>query len=207
MSVELISITPNCEQHIAYCARVSSSNQENPEYAKLLKYMLDHGHFSPFEMAHAVIEINTTRAIAAQILRHRSFSFQEFSQRYTAVTDMPATVPGRKQSEKNRQSSVDMLGTAEQTEWQSIQRDVFFTSYVQYERALKLGVSREQARLLLPLATPTRMYMAGSIRSWIHYCQLRCQPDTQQEHREIAEQCRGILARELPTVAEALAWP
>jgi thymidylate synthase (FAD) len=207
MSVRLISITPDCEQHIAYCARVSSSNQENPEFAKLLKYMLDHGHFSPFEMGHMVVEIQTTRAIAAQILRHRSFSFQEFSQRYSSdLPDVPQPVPGRMQAAKNRQSSAENLPTPQQCEWGQLQRAVFDQSLAAYNQALAIGVAREQARMLLPLATPTRLYMAGSIRSWIHYCGLRCQQDTQQEHREIAEQCRDILAAELPIVAEALGW-
>jgi thymidylate synthase (FAD) len=208
VSVKLVTITPDAEKLIVHCARVSNpANQDNPEYARLVKYLLEHSHFSPFELAHAVLEINTSRAIAAQILRHRSFSFQEFSQRYQAVSERPQAVPGRKQAEKNRQSSAAGLDGVSADVWQECQEDVYNNCFAQYERALKFGVAREQARMLLPLATPTRMYMAGTVRSWIHYVQLRCQTDTQLEHRVIAEQCREILAAELPTVAEALGWP
>jgi thymidylate synthase (FAD) len=204
---KLVTITPDAEKMVAYLARVSSSNQENPEHAGLLRYLIEHQHWSPMEMVHAVIEIRTTRAIAAQILRHRSFSFQEFSQRYAAVREEPVRVAGRLQATKNRQSSVDMLPGPAQTEWALLQDAVYDQALEAYSRALEIGVAREQARLLLPLATPTRMYMAGSLRSWIHYVQLRTQPDTQQEHREIAEQCRDVLASELPTFADVLGWP
>jgi thymidylate synthase (FAD) len=207
MTVSLVSITPDAERLIAYLARVSSSNQENPEYAKLLRYLIDHQHWSPFEMVHMVVEINTSRAIAAQILRHRSFSFQELSQRYTSDINEPEIVVGRRQAAKNRQSSAEPLDEMGQDYWTRLQEDVYAKCFAAYEAALAAGVAREQARNLLPLATPTRMYMAGSIRSWIHYCQLRCQQDTQQEHRVIAEQCRNILASHLPNVADALGWP
>jgi thymidylate synthase (FAD) len=206
MTAKLISITPDAEKLIAYCARVSSSNQENPEYSKLLKYCIDHGHWSIFEMAHMVVEINTSRAIAAQILRHRSFSFQEFSQRYAPVQDHPLLVEGRKQSAKNRQSSSEPLEGAEQHEWQLIQEYVYDTCYTAYQQAIDAGVSREQSRLLLPLATPTNMYMAGSIRSWIHYLQLRTGTDTQPEHREIAEEIQKIFMKELRQTSRALGW-
>lgn len=206
MSVSLVSVTPDAEKLIAYLARVSSSNQENPEYAKLLRYLIDHQHWSPFEMAHAVVEINTSRAIAAQILRHRSFSFQELSQRYTSDIDQAVPVPGRRQAIKNRQSSAEPLDEMAQDYWTGLQEQTYAQCYAAYESALKAGVAREQARMLLPLAAPTRLYMAGSIRSWVHYVQLRTQLDTQLEHRVIAEQCRNILAVELPTLAEALGW-
>lgn len=204
--VELVSITPDAEKLVAFLARVSSSNQENPEYAKLIKYLIDHQHWSPFEMCHMVVEIETTRAIAPQILRHRSFSFQEFSQRYSSAHQSPRPVEGRTQAEKNRQSSAEMLPSPQQAAWIQLQADTYATAEVAYANALRMGVAREQARMLLPLATPTRLYMAGSIRSWIHYCDLRCMEDTQLEHRVLAEQCRSILATELPVVAEALGW-
>lgn len=204
--VKLITITPGAERLICYLARVSSSNQDNPEYSKLIKYLIDHAHWSPFELVHAVIEINTTRAISAQILRHRSFSFSEFSQRYAQVQKEPVRAVGRKQAEKNRQSSAEPLDAPEEYEWQAIQDNLFDQSIVAYSRALEIGVAREQARMLLPLATPTRLYMGGTLRSWLHFCTLRCEADTQLEHRQLAEQCRSLLAVELPVVAEALGW-
>lgn len=207
MSVKLISLTPDAESLIARLARVSNpANQDNPDYVKLIRYLIDHQHWSPFEMAHAVVEIETSRAVAAQILRHGSFKFQEFSQRYAEVVERPQLVVGRKQATKNRQSSTDTLSDFDQDTWNEIQDTAYLVCYAAYRDAIELGVAREQARLLLPLAAPTRLYMAGSIRSWIHYCQLRCLPDTQLEHREIAEGCRAILAEQLPTIAEALGW-
>ncbi len=205
--VKLISITPDAEKLIAYLARVSSDHQDNPDYAKLVKYLLDHKHFSPFEMAHCIIEINTSRAIAAQILRHRSFSFQEFSQRYANVAEFSVPVVGRKQSVKNRQSSTDELGEGAQLAWLRLQQEVFTQAEDAYDTAIRIGVAREQARMLLPLTTPTKLYMAGTIRSWMHYVDLRTQPDTQLEHRIVAEWCRDILTQQLPTIAAALGWP
>lgn len=205
-AVKLISITPGAEALIAYCGRVSSAHQDNPEYEKLLRYLVAHAHWSPFQMAHAVLEIRTNRAISAQILRHASFAFQEFSQRYAAVAERPEITEGRKQSEKNRQSSSEPLSEDAQSAWEWQQRQVYDYCYEAYEKALDTGVAREQARLLLPLATPTTMYMAGSIRSWIHYLQIRCHEDTQLDHRLIADEARAILARELPTIAAALGW-
>lgn len=206
MTTKLISLTADAEKMLVYIARVSSDNQENPEYAGLVKYLIKHKHWSPFEMAHAVFEIHTSRSIAAQILRHKSFSFQEFSQRYQQVTERPPIVAGRKQAVKNRQSSTNDLNPYAQARWEELQQLVYDTCYAAYEEALSIEVAREQARDLLPLATPTRMYMAGSIRSFIHFCELRCQPDTQHEHRLIAEGIRSILTQQLPTVAKALDW-
>lgn len=205
--VKLVSITPNTESLIAFCARVSSSNQDNPDYAKLLRYLIDHQHWSPFELAHCVIEIETSRAIAQQILRHRSFSFQEFSQRYSSDTPNTEQYKARRQAEKNRQSSVDDCDkeTSDWFDW--AQGQVYGTCATLYRQALSRGIAREQARFLLPLSTGTRLYMAGTVRSWLHYVALRSQPDTQAEHRDIAIACRDILARELPTIAAACGWP
>ena len=205
MSVKLISITPKAEETMAYIARVSSPNQENPEYARLLKYCLDHGHFSVFEHAHMTLEICTSRMISAQILRHRSFTFSEFSQRYAEPMDY-VPVKARRQAEKNRQSSVDDAPIHVQAWWETVQQDVFLDAQRAYEDAISYGVARECARAILPMNTATRLYMTGSVRSWIHYIQLRCQPDTQKEHRDIAEACKAIFVEQLPTVSEALGW-
>lgn len=201
--VKLVSITPNAEQQILYCARVSS-NQEN-ESPKLLKYLIDHKHWSPFEMAHAVMEITTSRGIAAQILRHRSFSFQEFSQRY-ATPDSYELVKARRQAGKNRQSSVDDLSEDAIDWFYETQEKLWNYAITEYEKAVALGISRESARFLLPLSTTTKLYMAGSLRSWIHYIELRTQPDTQFEHRMIALVCRALLQHDLPHISEALGW-
>jgi thymidylate synthase (FAD) len=203
-AVSLISITPNAEYLIAYCARVSSANQENPEYAKLFAYLLKHSHWSPFEMAHMVLEINTSRAIAAQLLRHKSFSFQEFSQRYSDAVPDCLQVQGRLQSNYNRQSSVTATNSDTEAHWQDLQREVYGKCVEAYRTALSWGIAREQARMLLPLATGTRMYMAGSLRSWIHYVQLRTQQDTQLEHRTLALTCKSILTQECPTLGALL---
>jgi len=210
MNVKLISLTKplddemNCEDLIAYCARVSNpSNQNNTETApNLLKYLIKHKHWSPFEMASMTVEIKTSRAIAAQILRHRSFSFQEFSQRYSVAQELEE-VQLRKQAEKNRQSSTDEF------------TDGFFLAKVRehlgrsvslYNEAIKKGVAKESARLLLPLTTETTMYMSGTIRSWVHYIDLRSQEDTQKEHRDIAEGCRDIFVEHFPNISLALGW-
>ena len=205
MSVKLIAITPDAEKTMAYVARVSSPNQENPEYTRLLKYCLDHGHFSVFEHAHMTLEICTSRMISAQILRHRSFTFSEFSQRYAEPMDY-VPVKARRQAEKNRQSSVDDLSEAQQKFWSEIQADYWQAAHSMYEAVVKAGIAKECARAILPMNTATRLYMTGSVRSWIHYIQLRCQLGTQQEHTDIAEECREIFCRELPTVSKALGW-
>jgi thymidylate synthase (FAD) len=204
--VKLISITPKAEETMAYCARVSNpSNQDNPNAAGLLRYCVQHGHWSVFEQANLILEINTSRAIAPQILRHRSFSFQEFSQRYSAATDFVAH-RARRQAKTNRQSSIDDLD-AEMQEWfHESQEEIWKLSYRKYSEALERGIAKESARALLPLNTATRIYMNGTIRSWIHYIQLRTKEDTQLEHREIAEQCREIFVQELPQVSAALGW-
>ena len=205
MSVKHIVTTPDAEKTMAYIARVSSPNQENPEYAKLLKYCLDHQHWSVFEHAHMTLEIATSRMISAQILRHRSFTFSEFSQRYAEPMDY-VPVKARRQAEKNRQSSVDDLGRDISAWWDTSQSYIWSMVTDFYEEALERGIAKECARAILPMNTATRLYMTGSVRSWIHYIQLRCQPDTQQEHRDIAEACKVIFIEQLPTVSEALGW-
>lgn len=202
---KLISVTPNAEEIIAYCARVSNpANQDNPDSERLIRYLIKHRHWSPFEMAHVVIEINTTRAIAAQILRHRSFSFQEFSQRY-AVADLGEfQIPElRRQDTKNRQNSINDLPPEVVAEFQSEIEDHFDSARVLYDRMLQYGVAKECARGVLPLNTPTRLYMAGSVRSWIHYIDLRSANGTQSEHMVIARECGEIIKECLPNVYKA----
>ena len=209
MNVKLISITPDAEQMMAYIARVSNpSNQDNEKYAGLLKYCINHNHWSVFEQSSMTLEIETTRAIAAQILRHRSFTFQEFSQRYTASTalgdiELPEL---RKQDLKNRQNSTDDLDP-EMVETLNRQMITLFSSAkALYTQMLEDGVAKECARMVLPLCTPTRIYMTGSCRSWIHYINLRSAHGTQKEHMVIAEGCRKVFTEQFPAVSEALEW-
>jgi len=205
-TAKLISITPDAEKIMAYCARVSSPNQENPEYAKLLKYCLDHGHWSVFEMADACFEITTSRAIAQQILRHRSFHFQEFSQRYAAVgNDGIVISEARAQDPKNRQNSTDTLDEGIKADWETIQKRLWSESYDMYNWALDNGIAKECARMILPVQTKTTLYMKGTIRDWIHYINVRSGYGTQVEHMEIATKIKAILIKELPVVATA-AW-
>ena len=206
MPVKLIAVTSpligdgddflSAEQLIAYCARVSNpTNQLNHGTAdKLLEYMVEHQHWSPFEMAHAVIEIETTRDIARQILRHRGFSFQEFSQRYAEVDVEPALRKARLQDIKNRQNSTETDDDTLKIWWEAMQRRQAIEALNAYHEALDRGVAKEVARSVLPEGlTPSRLYMSGTIRSWIHYIQLRTGNGTQKEHRLIAEQCRDVL--------------
>jgi thymidylate synthase (FAD) len=201
--VKLISVTPDAEKTILYIARVSS-DQEN-ESVGLLKYLIRNKHWSPFEMAHMVLEFNTSRAIAQQIIRHRSFAYQEFSQRYAAPTGAIEYL-GRKQSEQNRQSSVDNLDEETQLWWDGVQSEVIEGAFYLYNQALQRGIAKECARFILPLSTKTKLYMAGSVRSWIHYFDLRCDEHTQEEHRWLAIEARLIFKQEFPTISEAL-WP
>jgi len=209
-SVKLISVTPNAEENIVYMARVSNpSNQANMETApRLIKYLIKHHHWSPFEMASMQVEINTTRAIAAQILRHRSFSFQEFSQRYSNVGDLPKIgLPHlRSQDLKNKQASHDDMDPrlVHELNWEIAR--LYQQSQEVYDRLIESGVAKECARSVLPLGTPTRMYMSGSVRSWIHYIQLRAGVETQLEHRMIAEGCKDIFVKEFPSIAEGVDW-
>ena len=208
-SVSLISVTPKAEEIIAYCARVSNpQNQDNPDSERLIRYLIKHRHWSPFEMAHIVMEIRTTRAIAAQILRHRSFSFQEFSQRYADVSTMAFAKPPslRRQDIKNRQSSIDDLDQETVSKLSSKANLLFEQSRDLYQEMLAAGVAKECAREVLPLATPTKIYMAGSVRSWLHYIDLRSAHGTQKEHQDVAIKCREILTKEMPCVCNAM-WP
>ena len=209
MTVELVSITPDAEKTMAYIARVSNpSNQDNEKYAGLLKYCIKHNHWSVFEQSSMTLEIETTRAIAAQILRHRSFTFQEFSQRYADSTALgKIAVPEyRKQDLKNRQNSTDDLDPFEKQKFELQTETLFSSAVALYEQMLTLGVAKECARMVLPLATPTRIYMTGSCRSWIHYINLRSAHGTQKEHMLIAEGCRDAFIEQFPVVSEALGW-
>ena len=210
MSVDIISITPDAEKTIAYCARVSNpNNQDSTKYDKLLKYCIEHGHWSIFEMANMVLEIQTTRGIAAQILRHRSFSFQEFSQRYAEANLIANDIDSpelRGQDKKNRQNSLDNISETDKMAWKRIIEDHFRKSQYIYDEMLKVGIAKECARFVLPLATPTKLYMNGTIRSWIHYINLRTENGTQKEHMDVANQCKDIFINKLPVVSEALGW-
>ena len=200
---KLIWITPEAEQVIGYCARVSNpANQDNPDVSRLLAYCIKHGHWSIFEMASMCVEIKTTRAIAPQILRHRSFSFQEFSQRYAQVTEYPKVPTFRLAGTTNRQSSTPILDYAALpfSVWETMNSACLAVnkSVDAYDALIKAGIAAETARMVLPLCTPTTMYMSGSIRSWIHYVQLRTQEDTQLEHREIADSIKALMVEHLP---------
>ena len=209
MTVHLISITPDAEQTMAYIARVSNpSNQDNQKYAGLLKYCIKHNHWSVFEQSTMTLEIETTRAIAAQILRHRSFTFQEFSQRYAQTNylgdiELPEL---RRQDQKNRQNSTDDLDPNVIDTLNKQMQTLFDSSLALYNQMIELDVAKECARMVLPLCTPTRIYMTGSCRSWIHYINLRSAHGTQKEHMDIAEACRKVFTEPFPTVSEALEW-
>jgi len=206
-TAKLVSITPDAEQQIAYMARVSNpSNQHSEKTApRLIRYLIKHKHWSPFEMASMQVEIETTRAVAAQILRHRSFSFQEFSQRYSSVDQLGTFgVPRlRSQDLKNKQASHDDLDPSFTDRMEEKIQTLYNESLDLYEYMLHKGVAKECARSILPLGTPTRLYMSGSIRSWIHYIQIRAGIETQLEHRLIAEDCKKIFKEQLPDVFEA----
>lgn len=208
--VKLISVTPDAEKNMAYCARVSNpNNQLNDNYSKLLKYCIDHQHWSIFEQAFLTIEINTTRGLAAQILRHRSFTFQEFSQRYADTTLLAEEIPMfelRRQDTKNRQNSIDDISDEIKSKWGMKIREHFAKAKAIYDGMIEDGVAKECARFVLPLATPTRLYMSGSIRSFIHWIQLRSANGTQKEHMEIAEEAKKIFCEQFPITSEALGW-
>ena len=208
--IKLISVTPNAEQTMAYVARVSNpSNQANENYAGLLRYCIKHNHWSVFEQAHMTLEIETNRGIAAQILRHRSFTFQEFSQRYADANLLAADIPVpelRRQDEKNRQNSTDDLDPMQKVFLEAAISEHFIAANDLYKRLLEAGVAKECARFVLPLAVPTRIYMTGSVRSWAHYIDLRSAHGTQKEHMVIAEGCREVFKEQFPSVAEALEW-
>ena len=209
MNVKLISVSPDAEKHMAYCARVSNpNNQENDKYAGLLRYCIKHQHWSIFEQAFMTIEINTTRGLAAQILRHRSFTYQEFSQRY-ADANLLGGIPVpdlRSQDHKNRQNSIDDIPDEQKKNLQNQIQRYFAEGLDLYNELIREGVAKECARFVLPLATPTRLYMSGSVRSWIHYIDLRSGHGTQKEHMDIANECKSIFIKKFPTVSEALEW-
>jgi len=208
--VKLVTVTPDAEKTMGYVARVSNpNNQDNPKVAGLLKYCIKHNHWSVFEQAHMTLEIETTRGLAAQILRHRSFTYQEFSQRYADSSLLGDTIPLpelRSQDTKNRQNSIDDVDPFVNQDFQLKMQRHFLDGMKLYKEMLDAGIAKECARFVLPLATPTRLYMTGSVRSWIHYIDLRSAHGTQKEHMDIANECKCIFAGQFPIVAEALEW-
>ena len=210
MNVKLVTVTPKAEETMGYVARVSNpKNQDNPKVAGLLSYCIKHGHWSVFEQAHMTVEIETTRGLAAQILRHRSFTYQEFSQRYADSSMLAKVIPIpelRRQDDKNRQNSIDDLDPFVVQDFELKMQRHFVEGMKLYKEMLDAGVAKECARFVLPLAIPTKLYMTGSVRSWIHYINLRSAHGTQKEHMAIAENCRSIFNEQFPIVAEALEW-
>ena len=204
--VTLIHSTQGGDELIAYMARVSNpTNQHNKDSSKLIKYLIKHKHWSPFEMVNMCVEINTTRSISAQILRHRSFSFQEFSQRYASVEELELPTPPdlRLQDPKNRQNSIDSDGI-DKLNWQGSIQLHYSHAYRLYQNLLADGIAKECAREVLPMGSPTRLYMNGTLRSWIHYCELRTGNGTQKEHRDIAEACKQLIKTEFPLTYEVI---
>ena len=210
MKVSLVSVSPDAEKHMAYCARVSNpNNQDNENYAGLLRYCIKHQHWSIFEQAFMTLEINTTRGLAAQILRHRSFTFQEFSQRYADTNLLDTNIPLpelRRQDTKNRQNSIDDIPEEQSKMLLGRIQNYFNEGLDLYNELLREGIAKECARFVLPLATPTRIYMSGSVRSWVHYIDLRSGHGTQKEHMDIANACKTIFTEQFPTVSAALEW-
>ena len=209
MKVIFVNITAEPEYTMSYIARVSNpNNQQNEDYAGLLKYCIKHEHWSVFEQSFMTLEIETTRGLAAQILRHRSFTFQEFSQRYAdsnllGEIELPEL---RRQDVKNRQNSIDDLDPEIVEKLEKQMNTLFSSSLSLYNQMLESGVAKECARFVLPLATPTRLYMTGSCRSWIHYIKLRSANGTQKEHMDIANACKYHFKTQYPTVSAALEW-
>ena len=210
MTIKLVSVSPDAEKTMAHIARVSNpNNQDNPNYSGLLRYCIKHNHWSVFEQSTMTLEIDTTRAIAAQILRHRSFTFQEFSQRYADSSLLSNKIPLpelRRQDDKNRQNSIDDLDPFEVQKLEMQMKTLFDSSMALYQQMLGRGVAKECARMVLPLCTPTKIYMTGSCRSWIHYINLRSAHGTQKEHMDIANACRKVFIEQFPEVSEALEW-
>lgn len=204
---DFISNIQDPEGLMAYIARVSSADQKNTKYAGLIRYCMKHGHWSILETANANFEIQTSRAIAAQILRHRSFSFQEFSQRYAAVDSSGIEIfAARRQDTKNRQNSIDDMSKEIKEEWEKRQLENWKSSFEHYKWALDNDIAKEVARAVLPLQTSTRLFMNGTIRSWVHYINLRSDPSTQKEHREIAEAIKEQFIKRYPVISEAAGW-
>jgi thymidylate synthase (FAD) len=210
MNARLITATPDAEKTMAYVARVSNpNNQNNEKYAGLLSYCIKHQHWSVFEQAYMTLELTTTRGLAAQVLRHRSFTFQEFSQRYADSSMLADIIPLpdlRRQDTKNRQNSTDDLDAFHKQEFEIAIERHFASAMDLYQTMLDHGVAKECARFVLPLAVPTKIYMTGSCRSWIHYISLRTANGTQKEHMDLANDCKKIFIEQYPTVAEALEW-
>ena len=210
MNVKLISVSPKAEELMGYVARVSNpKNQDNPKVAGLLSYCIKHGHWSVFEQAHMTVEINTTRGLAAQILRHRSFTYQEFSQRYADSSLLADKIPLpalRSQDAKNRQNSIDDVEASLVEKYNELMENHFKQGMELYQQMLDDGIAKECARFVLPLATPTRLYMTGSVRSWVHYIELRSAHGTQKEHMDLVENVRSIFKEQFPIVSEALGW-
>ena len=208
--IKLISVTPDAEKTMGYVARVSNpKNQDNPKVSGLLSYCIKHGHWSVFEQAHMTVEINTTRGLAAQILRHRSFTYQEFSQRYADAELLGKEIPLpslRRQDTKNRQNSIDDVDQFVRQDFELKMQRHFVDGMKLYKEMLDAGIAKECARFVLPLATPTRLYMTGSVRSWVHYIELRSAHGTQKEHMDLVSQVRKIFIEQFPTVSEALEW-
>ena len=208
MTAKLLSVTPDAEKHIAYCARVSNpSNQENDSFEGLIKYCIKHKHWSIFEQAFLTIELETTRAIAAQVLRHRSFTFQEFSQRYADSSLLSKKIPLpdlRRQDTKNRQNSTDDMDPFMRQKYEMQMQTLFDSAMALYQQMLEGGVAKECARNVLPLCVPTRMYMSGSVRSWVHYIDLRSANGTQKEHMDLANDCKAIFIEQFPVISQAL---
>ena len=210
MNVKLVSVTPAAEKLMGYVARVSNpKNQDNPKVSGLLSYCIKHGHWSVFEQAHMTLEIETTRGLAAQILRHRSFTYQEFSQRYADSSMLGKEIPLpnlRSQDTKNRQNSIDDVDPLVQQDFEIKMQRHFVNAMKLYKEMLDAGIAKECARFVLPLATPTKLYMTGSVRSWVHYIQLRSGHGTQKEHMDIANECKRLFTEQFPAVSEALNW-
>ena len=209
-TAKLISVTPDAEKHMAYCARVSNpANQDNEKFSGLLKYCVKHQHWSIFEQAYMTLELTTTRGIAAQVLRHRSFTYQEFSQRYADSSLLMDKIPLpalRRQDEKNRQNSIDDLDPFDVQNLELQMQTLFDSSMALYQQMLGRGVAKECARFVLPLAVPTKIYMTGSVRSWLHYIELRSANGTQKEHMDLALSAKEIFIEQFPAVAEAMEW-
>jgi len=209
-TAKLISVTPDAEKHMAYCARVSNpANQDNEKFSGLLKYCVKHQHWSIFEQAYMTLELTTTRGIAAQVLRHRSFTYQEFSQRYADSSLLMDKIPLpalRRQDDKNRQNSIDDLDPFDVQNLELQMQTLFDSSMALYQQMLGRGVAKECARFVLPLAVPTKIYMTGSVRSWIHYIDLRSANGTQKEHMDLALSAKEIFIEQFPAVAEAMEW-
>jgi thymidylate synthase (FAD) len=209
-NVKLISVTPDAEKHMAYCARVSNpNNQENEKFSGLLKYCVKHQHWSIFEQAYMTLELNTTRGIAAQVLRHRSFTYQEFSQRYADSSLLAEKIPLpelRRQDTKNRQNSIDDIDPFTNQKFEMLMQQHFAQAMDLYQKMLDVGIAKECARFVLPLACPTKIYMTGSVRSWIHYIDLRSANGTQKEHMNLALGAKRIFCEQFPAVAEAMEW-